>query len=442
MSTPFIDRYPTPSEIERFRLFLSSYQTRLVSFGAEEPVSFYLLADIISSAFNIPISNIYPFYKEGNDTSDRYRIYLKSLLVDNNNNFGRGKIVKTFDFSTYWGYLSDFGINQENYRDKASDMGIASMHLIYGKKMNFEKSTCLLFSLGNYMCRSNNDKINFSLAQYPYFIDPTKLDWLCVNDEVHSPIRNYKRTAIFLRGYEGQELIFEIRMRPPAFTSKHNFVMSILKEIEIYYSLAISKKIWFSEVLHMEALSDFRIMEYGVIAIQKKRREKTIAELEELINQDAKEEKFQQILEENPWIFGNEYERFLDKREIIPGTQQDLLARRTADNHLEIIEIKRSLNGKTLFHEVGGGIFYPGADLSKAIGQAIYYIDKAEGYKHNILAEKKEDVNKIKAKIVIGRDGDENQQRAMHNLNSHLHGIEVFTYDQLLRSAKRSLTFQ
>ena len=50
------------------------------------------------------------------------------------------------------------------------------------------------------------------------------------------------------------------------------------------------------------------------------------------------------------------------------------------------------------------------------------------------------DTLKIKAVAIVGRDGDVYQQAALRNLNSHLHRIEVITYDQLIRIAERVIS--
>ena len=62
-----------------------------------------------------------------------------------------------------------------------------------------------------------------------------------------------------------------------------------------------------------------------------------------------------------------------------------------------------------------------------------------DGDRHAIKSDIGEDVDKIRAKIIIGRDGNLEQQKALRRLNGHLHRIEILTYDQLLRVAKKSL---
>jgi hypothetical protein len=61
--------------------------------------------------------------------------------------------------------------------------------------------------------------------------------------------------------------------------------------------------------------------------------------------------------------------------------------------------------------------------------------------RNQIIARDKEDTLKIRAKLIIGRDGDEAQQHALRRLNGHLHRIEVLTFDQLLRIAQNVLNY-
>ncbi len=69
--------------------------------------------------------------------------------------------------------------------------------------------------------------------------------------------------------------------------------------------------------------------------------------LDELIESNALEGAFQQLLARNPWMFGSEYSRRLDERTITVGQQQDFMLRRTVDGYLEIVEIQRPLAGQS-----------------------------------------------------------------------------------------------
>ena len=68
------------------------------------------------------------------------------------------------------------------------------------------------------------------------------------------------------------------------------------------------------------------------------------------------------------------------------------------------------------------------------------YIEEVERNRDAILAKDGIDTLKIRVRVIVGRDGNKAQQEALRNFNSHLHRIEVITYDQLLRIAERVLS--
>lgn len=108
-----------------------------------------------------------------------------------------------------------------------------------------------------------------------------------------------------------------------------------------------------------------------------------------------------------------------------------------------MIEIKRPLNDTPLFNsDPSHKTLYPGIELSKAIGQVINYLEALDSDRHRIRSTDEEDTNKIRAKLIIGRDRDRNQMDALRNLNSHIYRIEILTYDQLIKIANRVLEFQ
>ena len=63
------------------------------------------------------------------------------------------------------------------------------------------------------------------------------------------------------------------------------------------------------------------------------------------------ESTFQSFLTANPWIFGSQYSKITPKKITYDGDELDYLARRTADDYEEIVEIKRPI--KELFRERG-----------------------------------------------------------------------------------------
>ncbi|NTX65931.1 DUF4263 domain-containing protein [Myxococcus sp. CA051A] len=174
-------------------------------------------------------------------------------------------------------------------------------------------------------------------------------------------------------------------------------------------------------------------------AINIGRFETALKKLEQLIETNAREAEFQLLLEDNPWLFGSEYSENHTRRNFTRDHQQDFMLRRTVDNYLEIIEIKTPLEGKPLFspdrsHQ---GSWIPRHELSAALAQVMRDIEKMDADVLGIKARDEEDVRKVRARIIIGRDGGPELVDALRRLNGHLHRIEVITFDMLLRIGRR-----
>lgn len=163
-------------------------------------------------------------------------------------------------------------------------------------------------------------------------------------------------------------------------------------------------------------------------------------ELSELVSKNEKSEhKIQKFLESNPWMFGSEYSELLERRKWTRDENLDFMLRRTSDSFLEIIEIKTPNENELLKFDDSHNSYYPSSELSKVIGQVLNYIEKIDRERDSIISKDDCDPLKIRAKIIIGRDGEKTQQDALRSLNSHLHRIEIITFDQLLRIAERVL---
>jgi Shedu protein SduA, C-terminal len=159
-----------------------------------------------------------------------------------------------------------------------------------------------------------------------------------------------------------------------------------------------------------------------------------------IANPNVPESDLQRMLKKNPWLFGSEYSRLVSRRTWTRDDRLDFMLRRTADDYLEIIEIKTPLRQSLFRYDESHDSYAPGVPLSNVLGQVVRYIEEVERNRDSIIAKDACDPLKIRARVIIGRDGDECQQRALRNFNGHLHGIEVLTFDQLLRIADRVLS--
>lgn len=165
--------------------------------------------------------------------------------------------------------------------------------------------------------------------------------------------------------------------------------------------------------------------------------------LEALISaNDVRESEFQELLTENPWMFGSEYSELLDRRNFTRDEEQDFVLRRTSDGFIEVVEIKTTLGGQGLFnYDRSHDCYYPRSEISRVIGQVQHYLEQLDADRPNIVMRDKEDTLKIRAKVIIGRDGNERECTALRRFNGHLHRIEIITFDQLLAIARRVLNY-
>ncbi|MBX7259944.1 MAG: DUF4263 domain-containing protein [Candidatus Hydrogenedentes bacterium] len=161
-------------------------------------------------------------------------------------------------------------------------------------------------------------------------------------------------------------------------------------------------------------------------------------QLKALVDDPATPERdLQEHLKKHPWMFGSEYSELLSRRTWTRDDKLDYMLRRTVDGYLEIVEIKTPFAEALFIHDTSHDSYYPSAKLSPVLGQVIRYIEEVERNRDSIIAHDECDTLKIRSRIILGRDGPPEHQAALRNLNSHLHRIEVLTFDQLLRIATR-----
>lgn len=171
--------------------------------------------------------------------------------------------------------------------------------------------------------------------------------------------------------------------------------------------------------------------------VDHRRSYETLANLVE--TRHTQEQTFQNLLAQNPWMFGSEYSELLDRRIWTRDDNVDFMLRRTSDNYLEVIEIKTPFDDALLLKDKSHDSYYPSSKLSPVIGQVIRYIAELERDRDKIISKDKCDPLKVRARVIVGRDGNAAHQEALRSLNAHLHRLEIVTYDQLLRIAARVL---
>lgn len=188
----------------------------------------------------------------------------------------------------------------------------------------------------------------------------------------------------------------------------------------------------------LDPIDHTRFEELGLRAILH-RYKSAATELQNIIRDTEKHElDFQIFLEKNPWVFGTEYGSKLERRTFTRDDQNDFVFERTTDRFLELIEIKTPLHGKhALNWDKSRKCFFPSSPLAMAIGQVSHYLQKMDDSRSLIAMNDQQDPLKVRGRIIIGRDEDIERTKALRTLNGNLHRIEIITYDQLLRTARR-----
>lgn len=167
-----------------------------------------------------------------------------------------------------------------------------------------------------------------------------------------------------------------------------------------------------------------------------------VHDLETALDDGQVEEGFyQDWCEAHSWAFGNAYAMRDEVRAIALGDNVDILMKHTANGLRDIFELKRP-DKRPLNFDESHKSFYWSAEASKAIGQCHRYIDALHDGAREGLRDNRDVVGyHPRAFIVQGRSNEwnEDQLRALHGLNSRLHGVQLMTYDQLLAQAKQLL---
>ena len=167
---------------------------------------------------------------------------------------------------------------------------------------------------------------------------------------------------------------------------------------------------------------------------------KSLDKLRELVGDpNAVEKDFQKHLEINAWMFGSEYSELLPRKTWASDDRLDYMLRKTVDDYLEIVEIKTAFEDALFLRDSSHDSYYPSSRLSPVIGQVTRYIEEVERNRDSILVTDDVGSLKIRARVIVGRDGSAEHQAALRSFNTHLHRIEIITYDQLIKIAERVL---
>lgn len=194
------------------------------------------------------------------------------------------------------------------------------------------------------------------------------------------------------------------------------------------------------ELAEAFSAGDGKFLNNVAVAARMVNYQRIYEELVDLVNSSATSESaIQNLLASNPWLFGSEYSELVERRTWTRDDRLDFMLRRTIDDYLEIVEIKTPFSEPLMRYDDSHDSYFPSAKLSAVLGQVVRYIEEVERQRDAIIAKDGYDTLKIRARVIIGRDGNRDHQKALHNFNAHLHRVEIITFDQLLRTGKRVL---
>ena len=169
-------------------------------------------------------------------------------------------------------------------------------------------------------------------------------------------------------------------------------------------------------------------------ALRASHRATALRELQKLIQDNAVEQSFQRLLDQNWWMLGGQYVDRIPKRHWTDEENVDMMLK-SADGGYDIIELKRS--SAELFKQHRNK-WIVSSDVNDAVNQAAGYISEIDRQRDHFVARYNVDLYKVRARVLIGTiDDDEVDARekrlALRMYNSHLHQIEVITFDGIVR---------
>lgn len=151
---------------------------------------------------------------------------------------------------------------------------------------------------------------------------------------------------------------------------------------------------------------------------------------------------FQNWIEKNLWIFGVEYVKKHDARKIALFSEGDILME-SMDGFLDLIELKRpKLDYEIFKYDSSHKCYYPSPDLSKVIGQCLFYLQKMDDYKLNLEKDYKIKILRPRIKVILGRTKEfsDDQFSALRMLNSNLNHIQIISFDYLLSCGRKLIS--
>jgi hypothetical protein len=159
---------------------------------------------------------------------------------------------------------------------------------------------------------------------------------------------------------------------------------------------------------------------------------KELKKFNQLMKESRKERELHNHLRDNPWMFGPKYIVAKSEQRIGFKSRSDFLLQ-TYDGYYDIVELKKSNNVKIFTRNKFSSV------TQQAISQMIGYLHKCDIlYSDNRMIFDL-DILKPKGIIVIGRAENKEMLEKLRIHNFYLHNIKIITYDELFKTAKKSI---
>lgn len=178
--------------------------------------------------------------------------------------------------------------------------------------------------------------------------------------------------------------------------------------------------------------------------VQRARRQADLDELRAVVeNLDSRESDLQRLVERMTWIFGGEFLPGTARRNLTLRDQLDLTLLRP-DGTLHGVELKKANIERLVTGQRNHLIV--GAEVNKAVGQAMNYLRELDEKRPQILIDLGIDCRRASMTVVIGHTAfaatdasPEEIDEAIRTYNSHLTRVSVTTYGRLIENAQRMI---
>jgi Shedu protein SduA, C-terminal len=197
-----------------------------------------------------------------------------------------------------------------------------------------------------------------------------------------------------------------------------------------------------------EALSKSDLASMVFQAVEIERRREQLNVLRRVVADRTKDEHaIHRELKGQAWIFGGKYVGEAVRRQLSTKSTVDIPLIR-GDGSLHIVELKKAtISDSKLIENYRAAGQVVGPEVNKGVGQLQNYLRDLDEKRATILTDYNLDCRRLSGTLLIGDSArvpgfSEKQVReTLRTYNSFLSRIDVMTYDELLESAERALSF-